>query len=63
MTKSPRYINNKTGGIYQKLSEVLDATNGRDGYLVIYRHIDTGKTFAREKNEFYLKFTIHIDDV
>lgn len=51
------YIHNKTGNIYIMDSEAIDATNSRDGQIVVIYRNNKGEIFVREKNEFLQKFT------
>jgi hypothetical protein len=49
---SPTHRHRKTGGLYQLLDVVIDATNNRDGQKVaIYRN-SLGVKFVREVEEF-----------
>lgn len=50
------YKHKKTGNLYWKVGECINATNANDGQqMVIYRNAD-GMNFVREVNEFYEKF-------
>ena len=52
------YKHKKTGNLYWKVGECINATNANDGQpMIIYRHAD-GMMFVREVNEFYEKFVI-----
>jgi hypothetical protein len=49
---SPTHRHKKTGGLYQLMDVVIDATNNRDGQKVaIYRN-SLGVKFVREVTEF-----------
>jgi hypothetical protein len=54
------YRNIKTGNIYRHLAIAVDATNERDGLLVVvYCPDDDEHTiYVREQEEFYTKFEI-----
>jgi len=51
------YIHNKTGNVYTMVAEAIDATNSRDGLIVIIYQNKKGEFFVREKSEFLQKFT------
>lgn len=52
------YKHKKTGNLYWKVGECINATNANDGqHMVLYRNAD-GMMFVREVNEFYEKFVI-----
>jgi hypothetical protein len=55
-----KYRNLKTGNIYRHLAVAVDATNERDGLLVVvYCPDDNEHTiYVREQEEFYTKFEI-----
>lgn len=55
-----RYKNKKTGGIYIRLANGIDATNARDGLpVVIYCPDDNEHNiFVRDSAEFFEKFEI-----
>ena len=55
-----RYRNKKTGDVYIRLANGIDATNSRDGLAVIvYCQEDNGNSvFVRDEKEFYEKFEI-----
>lgn len=54
--KSTICKHNKTGNLYIKLGEVINATNAQEGQqMVIYTRND--ETFVRELREFEAKFT------
>lgn len=60
--KCPRHVlcykHKKTGNLYWKVGECINATNANDGQqMVLYRNAD-GMKFVREVNEFYEKFVI-----
>ncbi len=51
------WINIKTNVRYRIICNAIDTTNIREGLdVIVYRSIDTGKVFVREKEEFYTKF-------
>jgi hypothetical protein len=51
------WINIKTGEKYRIMVDAIDTTNIRDGTeVIVYRNMETGKVFVREKEEFYIKF-------
>jgi hypothetical protein len=52
------YIHNKTGNVYEVIAEAIDATNSRDGQIVIIYRNAKGEYFVRDKKEFLQKFTI-----
>lgn len=51
------YRHNKTGNMYTMISEAIDATNSRDGQVVVIYQNKKGEFFVREKSEFLQKFT------
>lgn len=52
------YKHNKTGKIYFKLFDAIDATNSRDGNdIVVYTNAQ-GQVFVRDTAEFNDKFTL-----
>ena len=55
-----RYKNKKTGGIYIRLANGVDATSTRDGLpVMVYCPEDNGNSvFVRDEKEFYEKFEI-----
>ena len=53
-----KYINNKTGEVYTKLSgKIINSTNAQDGQTMIGYYNNTGGIFVREEKEFNQKFT------
>lgn len=52
------YKHNKTGNIYFKLFDAIDATNSRDGNSVVVYTNTQGQVFVRDTAEFNEKFTI-----
>lgn len=52
------YKHNKTGNIYFKLFDAIDATNNRDGNDVVVYTNTQGQVFVRDTIEFNEKFTI-----
>lgn len=55
-----RYKNKKSGGVYIRLANGIDATNSRDGLpVIVYCPEDNGNSiFIRDEKEFYEKFEI-----
>ena len=55
-----KYRNKKTGDIYIRLANGIDATNSRYGLpVIIYCPDDNGNSiFARDEKEFFEKFEI-----
>lgn len=52
------YKNNSNGNIYILIEELQDETNTRvDKWVVIYMNAKTRKKHARERDEFYRKFS------
>lgn len=51
------YKHNKTGNLYFKLFDAIDATNSRDGNDVAVYSNTQGQVFVRDKEEFLQKFT------
>lgn len=52
------YKHNKTGNLYFKLFDAIDATNSRDGNdIVVYTNAQ-GQVFVRDTAEFNDKFTL-----
>lgn len=52
------YKNNKTGKLYKLLmTNIIDATNGRETDESMVCYTDDNKTFVRKTSEFFEKFT------
>jgi hypothetical protein len=52
-----KFVNIKTGNIYELLHFALDCTNVRDGTkVVVYKKLDAPAIYVRDYDEFYLKF-------
>ena len=53
-----RYRNKKTGNVYRRLASAIDATNARDGTLMIVYCPDDNEhsIFVRDATEFDNKF-------
>lgn len=49
----------KTGNIYDVVGEAIDATNARDGQVVVV-YTRNGRLFVRDKAEFLAKFRIMV---
>jgi len=50
-------INIKTGNAYVVLGMVIDATNARDGNVLIeYQSVGGGTRYVRDEGEFWVKF-------
>jgi hypothetical protein len=56
----PYYRNNSNQKVYKLIDGlVIDATNGQDNTLmVLYKCVDRGTKYVRERNEFHQKFTL-----
>lgn len=53
---SKTFIHKKTGDRYFVAGEATNATNAQDGQVMVVYSNAEGKTFVREKSEFYEKF-------
>lgn len=52
------WVHKKTGTLYMKMYDAIDATNSRDGIEVVVYANEQGMVFVREKKEFEEKFYI-----
>lgn len=56
-SKKERFvIHTKTGNRYIIVDEVVDATNERDGLVVVLYKNESGRMFVRDKDEFWMRF-------
>ncbi|NOR27657.1 MAG: hypothetical protein GQ540_03900 [Lutibacter sp.] len=57
-----KFFNIKTDHVYYKLDEVVNATNDRDGQIMVMyspqfgNDVSSGVIYVRERKEFYEKF-------